>query len=123
RAIVPRGVNFIVDSAGAEALIGAALAGLAVRGTLGLVAVPPAPDRKLEMPWANTLLQGQIVQGFMEGSSIPDIFIPRMIDLYAQGRFPFDKLIRFYPFDATHPAAHVQPVGRAIKPLLDVSVA
>jgi len=123
RAIVPRGVNFIVDSAGAEALIGAALAGLAVRGTLGLVAVPPAPDRKLEMPWANTLLQGQIVQGFMEGSSIPDIFIPRMIDLYAQGRFPFDKLISFYPFDAINQAVEDQRVGRAIKPILDVSVA
>jgi aryl-alcohol dehydrogenase len=48
--------------------------------------------------WLDTLLQGQIIQGFSEGNSIPDIFIPEMIDIYVQGRFPFDKLISFYPF-------------------------
>jgi len=24
--------------------------------------------------------------------------MPQMIDLYAQGRFPFDRIIKFYPF-------------------------
>ena len=42
-----------------------------------------------------------------------------MIDLYAQGRFPFDKLISFYPFDAINQAVEDQRVGRAIKPVLE----
>jgi aryl-alcohol dehydrogenase len=55
-----------------------------------------------------------------KGSSIPDIFIPRMIDLYAQGRVPFDKLIRFYPFDTINQAVEDQRLGKAIKPVLEV---
>jgi len=120
RAVVPRGVNFVVDAAGVDALIGMALNGLARRGMLGLVAVPPSFDKKLEVPWASLLLQGQSVRGFMEGNSIPDIFIPRMIDLYAQGRFPFDKLVRFYPFDEINRAVEDQRSGLAIKPILEV---
>ena len=123
RALAPRGVNFIVDAAGVDALIGMALAGLARRGTLGLVAVPPSAERTLAVAWAPLLLQGQVVRGFMEGNSIPDIFIPRMLDLYAQGRFPFDKFVRFYPFDQINRAVEDQRNGLAVKPILDVSVA
>jgi aryl-alcohol dehydrogenase len=42
-AIAARGVNYIVESAGVLALIIFSLGGLAIRGTLGLVAVPPRP--------------------------------------------------------------------------------
>jgi aryl-alcohol dehydrogenase len=118
RAISARGVNFIVDSVGVPTLIGAAIGGLAIRGTLGLVAVPPSVDRKLEMPWSRVLAQGQSVQGFVEGNSIPDIFIPQMIDLYAQGLFPFDQLICFYRFEAINEAIEDQRHGIGVKVVL-----
>src|SRR5262245_21181042 len=72
RAIVPRGANFIVDSAGVPDLIAASLGALAIRGTLGLVAVPPTADRQLDLPWARVLSKGQRVEGFVEGNSVPD---------------------------------------------------
>lgn len=122
RAVVPHGVNFVVDAAGVDTLIGMALTGLARRGTLGLVAVPPSAERKLDVPWASALLQGQTVRGFMEGNSIPDIFIPRMIDLHSKGRFPFDKFVRFYPFAEINRAIEDQRNGIAIKPTLEVTV-
>jgi aryl-alcohol dehydrogenase len=118
RAIAARGVNYIVDSAGVPALAGASLGGLAIRGTLGLVAVPPNVDRTLEVPWSSFLAQGQRVEGFVEGNSIPDIFIPRMIDLFAQGLFPFDQLISFYRFDAINEAIEDQRQGKVIKAVL-----
>ena len=121
RTVAPRGVDFLVDSAGVDALIQMALVGLATRGTLGLVAVPPSPERRLQLPWASLLIQGQAVRGFVEGNSIPEIFIPRMIDLYAQGRFPFDKFVRFYPFAEINRAVDDQRNGHAIKPILEVS--
>jgi aryl-alcohol dehydrogenase len=123
REIVHRGVNFVVDAAGVNALISMAVTGLARRGTIGLVAVPPSPERTLDLPWASLLLQGQAVRGFMEGNSIPDIFIPRMIELHAQGRFPFDKFVRYYPFNEINRAIEDQRNGSAIKPILEVSVA
>jgi len=64
RAVAPRGVNFILDAAGVDTLIAMALTGLAGRGTLGLVATPPSPDRGLNVPWASVLVKGQVVRGF-----------------------------------------------------------
>jgi aryl-alcohol dehydrogenase len=118
RGIAPRGVNYIVDSAGVPALIGAALGGLAIRGTLGLVAVPPGADRTLELPWSGLLSRGQRVQGFVEGDAVPDVFIPRMIDLYAQGLFPFDQLVSFYRFDEINVAIEDQRQGKVVKVVL-----
>jgi aryl-alcohol dehydrogenase len=123
RAQVPRGVNFIVDAAGAPALTGIALGGLARRGTLCLVASAPSPETTLDLPWSGVLVQGLTIRGFVEGNSVPDFFIPRLIDLYTQGRFPFDKLVRFYPFDEINRAVEDQRNGVAIKPILEVSAA
>src|SRR5262249_52972403 len=113
------GVHFIVDSAGVPALILAAPGGLAIRGTLGLVAVPPSADYPLEVPWSSVLTRGQRVEGFVEGNSIPDIFIPQMIDLYVQGLFPFDQLLSFYRFDQINEAVEDLSRGKAIKAVLE----
>jgi aryl-alcohol dehydrogenase len=123
RSLVPRGVDFIVDAAGAPALTGIAVGGLARRGTLGLVASAPSPETTLDLPWSSVLVQGLTIRGFVEGNSVPDLFIPRLIDLYTQGRFPFDKLVRFYPFDEINRAVEDQRNGVAIKPILEVSAA
>jgi aryl-alcohol dehydrogenase len=49
--------------------------------------------------------------------------IPRLIDLYTQGRFPFDTLVRVYPFEEINRAVEDQRSGIAIKPILEVNVA
>ena len=54
----------------------------------------------------------------MVGDSIPQIFIPQMIELYKQGRFPFDKLIKFYPIEAINKAAEDSCKGITVKPVL-----
>ena len=41
----------------------------------------------------NSILFGRGVRGIIEGDSVPDEFIPRLVDLHAQGRFPFDQLV------------------------------
>jgi len=123
RVILPRGADFVVDSAGVQALIGQSVAGLAHRGTLALVAVPPASDQNLELPWLPMLLAGQRAQGFVEGDSVPDEFIPRMIELYRQGRFPFDRLIRSYEFAEINQAMEDLHHGTTIKAVLRVTEA
>lgn len=39
---------------------------------------------------------GKRIIGIIEGDSVPDIFIPSLVELYTQGCFPFDKLVTFY---------------------------
>jgi aryl-alcohol dehydrogenase len=47
----------------------------------------------------------------IEGESIPDIFIPQLIELNAQGRFPFEKQTRFYSLDQINQAAQDSEKG------------
>ena len=44
--------------------------------------------------------------------------MPRLISLYQQGRFPFDKLIRTYPFLEINQAVEDVEAGKVIKPVL-----
>jgi aryl-alcohol dehydrogenase len=120
-AIVPRGADYVVDTAGVPALVEGSVGGLARLGTLGLVAVPPTPERTLNLPWLYMLLKGQKVQGFIEGNSIPDVFIPQMIALYQAGRFPFDTLISVYPFERINDAIEDQHTGKTIKAVLEMA--
>ncbi|MDB5726743.1 MAG: NAD(P)-dependent alcohol dehydrogenase, partial [Novosphingobium sp.] len=50
--------------------------------------------------------------------AIPQQFIPEMIDLHLQGRFPFDKLVRKYPFAEIRRAIEDSENGNSVKPVL-----
>ena len=53
----------------------------------------------------------------MMGESLPKLFIPRLLDLHLQGRFPFDKLIGFYRLDEINQAAEDSEKGKTVKPI------
>ena len=88
------GVNFIVDTTGLQHVIAAAFGALSVRGRLSVVGVSPAGTRIDLDPWS--FLSGKSVEGNMEGDVVPSVFIPFLIDLFRQGRFPFDRLVTVY---------------------------
>jgi aryl-alcohol dehydrogenase len=64
------------------------------------------------------LMNGRTVRGILGGDAVPDLFIPQLVELYRQGRFPFDRLIRFYPFDEINRAVKDMEAGRVVKPVL-----
>ena len=76
---------------------------------------PAGTEFHLDM---NSVLFGRSVRGIIEGDSVPRVFIPRLIDLYKQGRFPFDKLISTYPFTEINQAVEDVESGKVIKPVL-----
>jgi aryl-alcohol dehydrogenase len=49
---------------------------------------------------------------------VPDVFIPRLLDLYTSGRFPFGRLSKFYPLDAVNDAIADSESGKTLKPIL-----
>ena len=72
-------------------------------GKCGLIgAAPTGMEVSLDM---QTILNGRTIMGIVEGDSIPDVFIPRLIDFYKAGRFPIEKMVTFYPFDQINQAA------------------
>jgi aryl-alcohol dehydrogenase len=86
---------------------------LGVCGLLGVV--PPGTEVALDM---DLIMNGRTVKGILGGDAIPDLFIPRLIELYSQGRLPFDRLITFYPFNDINKAVEDMEEGRVIKPVL-----
>ena len=51
------------------------------------------------------LAMGRTLRGIVEGQSIPDVFLPRLIELWRQGRFPVDRLMTYYSFEDIDRAA------------------
>lgn len=110
------GSNFAFLTSGDPSSMREAIEGLDVLGVCGFVAAGG------EVPFSpNAMLWGRSLRGIIEGDSIPKLFIPQLIELWRQGRFPFDKLISFFPFDKINEAANASLTGEAIKPVLRFS--
>jgi aryl-alcohol dehydrogenase len=54
----------------------------------------------------------------VEGDGVPDLFLPKLVKRWEQGRFPVDRLMTFYEFDDIERAAHDAESGRTIKAVL-----
>ncbi len=66
----------------------------------------------------NILVFGRVVRGIVEGESVPELFIPALLELWRVGRFPVDRLMTYYDFDQINQAAHDAETGKTIKPVL-----
>lgn len=117
RRITRSGVDYALDTTGSPALIGQAVEALRQRGAAAILGAS-APDAMIQLP-ANAYMQScKTLMGVVEGNSVPDVFVPQLLDLYMQGRFPFDRLVRFYDFDQINQAAADAESGATIKPLI-----
>lgn len=56
--------------------------------------------------------------GLVEGFSIPQIFIPQLLEYYRKGMFPFDRLIKYYDFKDINQAFADTKSGEVIKAVL-----
>jgi aryl-alcohol dehydrogenase len=65
-------------------------------------------------------MYGHTLRGILEGDSVPDIFIPQLIDFFRQGKFPLDKLVTYYRCDEINQAAADSEEGPTIKPILQM---
>jgi aryl-alcohol dehydrogenase len=119
REITGGGANFSLDTSGIPAVIQSAMQSLVMNGTCGLIGVS-APNKNFDMSPNVIAGAGITVKGIIEGDSVPSVFIPRMVELYQQGLFPFDKLIKFYEFDQINQAAEDSEKGITIKPVIRI---
>lgn len=118
RAISGGGAHFSIDTTAAPTVARQAVECLAPLGHCALVGVYK-PDAELTFS-ANSLFFGQRVGGAIEGDSVPKVFIPQLIELWRQGRFPFDKLVKYYGFDEINKAAADSAAGLVIKPVIRI---
>ncbi len=94
REIDVRGVNATLDTTGVSEVIASAIAALAKRGTLALVAAPKTAGATVPVTYGALAANGAKVIGVMEGDADPQLFVPQLLELQRQGLFPFDRLIQ-----------------------------
>jgi len=66
----------------------------------------------------NILQGGRMVRGCVQGDSIPDQFIPRLVELHRAGKLPVERLVTFYELADINQAVADSIAGKAIKPVL-----
>ena len=116
RKITGGGVEYALECTGISRVLRQAVDSLAIGGMAGLIGAPsPGTEVSLDM---EGILTGRTLTGITEGDSIPSIFIPHLIDLYRAGRFPFDRMIKFYAFDQINEASEDSEKGRTLKAIL-----
>lgn len=112
------GLDYGVDCSGSPQVLRQATDSLAIGGIVALVGGTPT-DTEVTLNM-NKLLFDKTVSGVVQGNSIPKLFIPKLIELYKQGRFPFDKLLTFYDFDQINQAVEDMKSGKVIKPVIRI---
>jgi aryl-alcohol dehydrogenase len=112
-ALTGGGAHYAMDTTGVPGVMTSALAGLRLGGVAGFVGVQVG-DLVLD----GAALVGKTVIGVLEGNTDPHTFIPRMIDLWQAGRFPFDRLIEEFPLADINEAEQASLSGKVIKPVL-----
>ncbi len=116
RCITGDGADYSLETTANPKVFRQAVDSLRSLGVCGLIGgAPLGTEVALDM---NTILFGRTVRGIIQGDSVPQVFIPRLADLYAQGRFPFDRLVKAYPLEEINQAAEDSESGRVFKPVL-----
>ena len=114
------GADFSFETTGVPLLINEALYGLKRGGKCGIVASTGGAEIGIKMQDALMGMSRSLI-GIVQGDSIPWLFIPKLIELYKAGLFPYDKLIKYYDFEDINKAAEDAHSGAAIKPVLRMS--
>jgi aryl-alcohol dehydrogenase len=108
------GVQYSFDTTAVPDVVSAAVACLRTTGVCGLVGVG-GQEYRFD---PTLLLMGRTVKGIIEGDAVPQTFIPRLVELWRQGRFPYDRLITTYPLAEINRAEEDVNAGKVVKPVL-----
>lgn len=118
REIAPAGADYAIDTTAVTPVVEHLLASLGVRGMLGLIGVPADPQAVFSVGLFQPPLLGLTIRGIVEGDANPQTFIPYLLDLHGQGKFPFDKLITTMPLSQINEAVEAQHRGEVLKAVL-----
>jgi aryl-alcohol dehydrogenase len=120
RAALGEGADYALDTSGRVETIGIAIRTLALRGTCGLVSSAGGADVPVNA--LHLMLGGRRVVGVHQGDSVPELFIPQLLAYQRAGRFPFERLLAFYPLDRIDEAMDDLAHARVLKPVIRMPV-
>jgi aryl-alcohol dehydrogenase len=115
REIVPVGFDYVLDTTGRSDVLRTAVEALGPLGRAGVIGI--GPSQTMEFEW-RSVLNGRSITGIIGGSSLPQVFLPKLLDLHARGEFPVDRMITYFPFDQINEAVAAVRAGDVAKAVL-----
>lgn len=115
KEITKGGCHYAIDTSGVSDFVKKALACVRFKGTavvLGLTGDLTINVQEELMGEAKSLV------GVVEGDANSKTFIPKLLEYYHEGKFPVDKLMKFYDFKDINKAFEESHQGAAIKSVL-----
>jgi len=110
------GIAYVLETSGVPDVLVQAINSSKPGGEIGIIG---SPALGVTIPVdVSFMLDNRTLRGIIQGHSNFDIFIPRLIELYKQGKFPFDKLVTFYEFDQINQAAKDSENGTTLKAVM-----
>jgi aryl-alcohol dehydrogenase len=116
-ALTGTGVEYAVEASGATVALRAAVDAAGPGGVVAIVGAPPM-GAEVSLDVNLWLAKGRTVRGVVEGHSVPQVFIPRLVELWRAGLLPLERLVRTFPLSAINEAAASAERGETIKPVL-----
>jgi aryl-alcohol dehydrogenase len=110
--------DFAVECTGVIPVVRQAADSVGMLGTCVLVGGAPA-GAEFSLDHLTTLWGKRIV-GVLGGGGRSDTLIGTLVELHAQGRFPFDELVELYDLPDIEQALAAALEGRVLKPVLRV---
>src|SRR4051812_21264541 len=117
KEITKGGADFSLEAAGIPAVLRQAIDSTRVLGKCGIVGAARL-GAEAGFDVNDVMIAGKQIRGILQGESLPDIFIPQLIELHLQGRFPYDRLIKFYKLEDINQAAEDSEKGVTVKPVI-----
>ena len=75
-------------------------------------------DAKADFPMLLFMTSGKQFIGAIEGSAVPQKFVPQLVKWYHEGRFPLDKIIKTFDANDWEKAVNEMHSGETVKPIL-----
>ncbi|MGV1033677.1 MAG: NAD(P)-dependent alcohol dehydrogenase [Microbacteriaceae bacterium] len=110
--------TFSIECTGVISVVEQAIEAVGMLGTTILIGGAPA-EARFSVDHLGALWGKRIV-GTLGGSGRSQVLIPTLLNLWRQGRFPFDRLIETFPFEDFNTAMHEGSAGRVVKPVLQM---
>ena len=115
RKIVPLGTNHAIDCTGSG---GSVRQSLNCTRSLGVCVVLGATEELTIHVESELMGAGKTLIGIVEGCSVPQIFIPKLLEYNQKGMFPFDRFITYYKFKDIEQAFGDMSAGKITKAVL-----
>ena len=112
-------LDFAIDTSGRPEMIRAAVAAVHSEGVVVLIAAGRT-DAVADIPLRD-LIVGRQVRGAVEGDSVPQLFIPRLLELWRAGQFPVEALVSTFAATELDDAMRAMRLGQVVKPVVVLS--